>query len=155
MLVIVAIVRVLFVDTFTVKGDSMSPTINNGDYVVINRLAYAFSEPKRGDIVVVRPRDSMMKILKRVIGLPGERVVFDRNKIIVKKDRNDEGKILQEIYLTGDTTKYNSESFYDVIDPYEYFVLGDNRDVSIDSRRLGPIDKWSVKGKVVYVWHSS
>lgn len=152
LLAVAVIIRGTIFDTFAVKGDSMLPNIKDGDYVVINRLAYAFSEPKRGDVVVVRPRDSLMKIVKRVIGLPGERVAFDKDKIIIKENRGDVGKVLEEIYLKGDTTRGNQEVFYEVIDPYEYYTLGDNRDVSVDSRRLGPVDKWSIKGKVIFVF---
>ncbi len=130
----------------------MNPVIKDGNYVVVNRLAYAFSEPKRGDIIVVRPRDTLQKIVKRVIGLPGERIVFEGNKIVIKENREDTGKVLQEVYLAGDTTKNNEEVFYETIDPYEYYTLGDNRDVSVDSRRLGPVDKWSIKGKVIFIF---
>jgi len=152
-LLVAIIARVFFIDTFSVKGDSMSQTINDGDYVIINRLAYSFSEPKRGDIVVVRPRDSSKKILKRIIGLPGERIVFEKDKIVIKEDRDDSGKILKEEYIKGNSTKNNGEAFYEAIDPLEYFVLGDNRDVSIDSRQLGQVDKWSIKGKVIKIVH--
>ncbi len=152
-LAIAIVVRGLIMDSFSVKGDSMFPAIKDGDYIVINRLAYLFSEPKRGDIIVVRPRDSFSKIIKRVIGLPGDWVVFDGDKIIIKEERSNSGEILQEIYLNGDTTKDNAETFSETVDPYEYYVLGDNRDVSIDSRRLGAVDRWSIKGKVIFTLH--
>lgn len=150
-LLLAGIVRVFIVDIFPVKGDSMDPNVRNGDYIVVNRLAYIFSEPQRGDVVVARPRDSMTKVVKRIIGMPGERVFFDNDKIIIKDGRSDDGRILEEIYLAGTTTKLDQESFYETIDPFEYYVLGDSRNVSIDSRRFGSIDRWSIKGRVIYV----
>ncbi len=110
--------RIFVIEGFVVSGDSMEPTIHSGEFVFINKVAYWWTEPAHGDIVVVIPRIYPNKILKRVIGLPGER-------------------------LNGTTTSAI------VLDPKEYYVMGDNRNVSIDSRELGPIDKWSIKGKVI------
>lgn len=121
--VIAAILRVFVVEAFIVIGDSMSPTIRNGEYVFINRMAYVFSAPERGDIVIAKTRGGD-KVIKRVAGLPGDR------------------------HLTADgrggatTTRTN-------IDPKEYFLLGDNAELSIDSREVGPVDHWDIKGRVI------
>ncbi|MBI1974264.1 MAG: signal peptidase I [Candidatus Zambryskibacteria bacterium] len=109
-------IRVFVFEGFIVVGDSMEPTISSGDYVFINKLAFTFSKPERGDIVVTTSRDSKQKIIKRIAGMP------------------------EDEFSIG-TISTN-------IDPMEYFVLGDNLDVSIDSRKLGMIDSWDIKGKV-------
>lgn len=148
--VVVSILLRLFIfDVFIVKGDSMTPTIQDGDVVFINKTAYAFSTPKRGDIIVVIPRELGKKILKRVIGLPGERVEILENRVVIKKDRTDIGEVLREEYLDLPDTPDVGKTVLN-IDPREYFVLGDNRYMSIDSRELGPVDDWKIKGKVIF-----
>ncbi|MFH1473213.1 MAG: signal peptidase I [bacterium] len=144
---IALVMRVFVVEGFIVSGDSMSPAINSGDYVFVNKLAYWHSEPKRGEVVVALPRDYPRKILKRIIGLPGERFEIANGGIIIRDDRDDPGKLLKETYLEKSDVTTIGETLTQ-LDPEEYFALGDNREVSIDSRELGLIDKWDIKGKV-------
>ena len=145
--VVVVILRLFVFETFFVQGDSMAPTILSGELVFVNKLAYIHSEPKRGDIIVAVPRVYPGDVIKRVIGLPGEWFSIENNRIVIRNSRTDVGVNLDEAYLQfPDTpevgiTKWN-------IDPKEYFALGDNRAVSIDSRELGPVDIWSIKGRV-------
>lgn len=150
---IAVVVRAFFVDSFSVSGDSMAPTINNGEYVIINRLAYLFGQPKRGDIIVTQPRGSYKKIIKRIAGIPGDRLEISGTTLVIKKDRNDVGQVVESIdfsdlkgYVKQNSEQNNPTVF--TVDPYEYFVMGDNRAVSIDSRRLGATDAWDIKGKV-------
>ena len=152
--IIAVVIRVFVVDAFSVSGDSMSPTINDKEYVIINRTAYLFGQPKRGDIIVTQPRNSYKKIIKRIAGIPGDRLELFGTNVVIKKDRDDMGKIVESTdfsemnsYMKQNIGQEDTKVF--TVDPYEYFVLGDNRAVSIDSRRLGGIDAWSVKGKVV------
>lgn len=147
----VLILRTFIIDSFTVKGDSMSPTILSGDWVFVDRISYRFRNPGREDVIVVKPRTEEAKIIKRVIGLPGERIEIAGGKIQIKSDRQDEGKTLQESYLNlPDTPAIGITSIN--LDPKEYFVMGDNRYVSIDSRELGPVDDWSIKGRVFLIF---
>ncbi|HVU06900.1 MAG TPA: signal peptidase I [Candidatus Paceibacterota bacterium] len=145
---VVLFIRLFVFETFFVQGDSMSPTILSGQFVFVNRLAYIWSEPKRGDIVVAIPRVYPGRVVKRVIGLPGEWFSIENGAIVIRDSRTGKGVNLDEAYLKlpytpeVGTTRTN-------IDPKEYFALGDNRAESIDSRELGPIDLWSIKGKVV------
>lgn len=150
--IIAVLVRVFVIDAFSVNGDSMSPTVNNKEYVIINRMAYLFGQPERGDIVVTQPRNSYMKIIKRIAGIPGDRLEISNNVVFIKKDRNDIGMIVESIdfsemnsYMKQNTDLEDAKVY--TVDPYEYFVMGDNRSVSIDSRRLGSTDAWSIKGK--------
>ena len=142
------LIRVFVIEGFIVSGDSMMPTIDSGDYVFINKLAYWGREPSRGDIVVAIPRTYPNKVIKRIIALPGERFHIENNKVVISGDRTDPGVILTEIYLESSTTPAVGTTLIQ-LDPEEYFALGDNRQVSIDSRELGPLDKWDIKGKVI------
>ena len=146
----ISIVLRLFVfDVFIVKGNSMVPTIQSGDVVFIHKLAYAFGAPRRGDIIVAIPRTMREMVIKRVVALPGERVEILHNRVVIKKDRTDTGEVLKEEYLSLPDTPDVGETVLN-LDPEEYFVLGDNRYLSTDSRELGPIDGWKIKGKVVF-----
>jgi signal peptidase I len=146
--VIVLIIRLFVFEAFFVRGDSMAPTILGGDFIFVNKLAYVGDiEPERGDIIVAIPRVLPQKVVKRVLALPGERFEIVGERILIKDSRTDKGVTIDESYLefpnTPEVGKVKTN-----IDPEEYFVLGDNRDVSIDSRELGMIDRWDIKGKV-------
>lgn len=147
------ILRIFVIDTFLVKGNSMAPLVLENDYVFVSKFAYAFgSEPKRNDIIVSKFRAENPNAIKRVIGLPRERVEISPEKIVVKKNRDDAGVILPEdTYLALANFPLNGSTTI-TIDPQEYFILGDNRFVSTDSRELGPIDKWDIAGKVFLVF---
>lgn len=142
-----ALLRTFVVEGFIVRGDSMEPTIRSGDYIFVNKLGFAWQEPERGDIIVAKPRGEKFKIIKRVIGLPGERLAIENGRIIIRKERLEQGAALQEAYLKIPLTPSIGITLIE-LDPGEYFALGDNRTVSIDSRELGPIDIWHIKGKV-------
>ncbi len=151
--IIAVLVRVFVIDAFSVNGDSMAPTIKDKEYVIINRMAYLFGQPERGDIVVTQPRNSYMKIIKRIAGVPGDRLEISDGVVVIKKNRDDSGQIVKSIdfsemdsYMKQNTDLVDPKVY--TVDPYEYFVMGDNRSVSIDSRRLGSTDAWSIKGKV-------
>lgn len=142
-----AFIRTFVLEGFIVIGDSMEPTIHSGDYVFINKVAYWSSEPERGDIVVANsraPREE--KVIKRIIGMPGERFAIEKGAIVIRATRLEEGVILSEGYLTETSTPSVGITLIK-LDPKEYFALGDNRAVSIDSRELGPIDIWDIKGE--------
>ncbi len=147
----VAILRIFVIDSFVVSGDSMSPTILSGDYVFIDRISQYFRNFSREDIIVVNPRSDVARIIKRIIGLPGERVEIADGKVLIKSDRKDTGNILSEQYLNLPATPAIGLSTVQ-LDPKEYFIMGDNRYASIDSRELGPVDEWDIKGRVFFVF---
>ncbi|OGZ09529.1 MAG: signal peptidase I [Candidatus Lloydbacteria bacterium RIFCSPHIGHO2_02_FULL_51_22] len=150
--------RVFLIDTFFVSGNSMSPLIREHDYIFVNKFAYRFrGEPERNDVVVSRFRKDAFsdshspRTVKRVIGLPRERVEIMPEKVVIKKTRTDTGFALEETsYLALANLPLNGTSTV-VLDPEEYFLLGDNRFVSTDSRELGPVDKWNLDGKVFFI----
>src|SRR5581483_5434015 len=97
--VVVLVLRLFVFETFFVQGDSMSPTILSGEFVFVNKLAYLRSEPKRGDIIVAIPRVFPGRVIKRVIGLPGEWFSIENEHIVIRNSRTDEGVNLDEAYL--------------------------------------------------------
>ncbi len=143
----VVLIRLFVFEAFFVRGESMSPTIESGEFVLVNKLAYIWDEPKRGDIVVAVPRVYPGRVVKRIIGLPGEWFSIENERVVIKNSRTEESVNLDEAYLkfpdTPEVGKIKTN-----IDPQEYFALGDNRKMSIDSRELGLIDLWDIKGKV-------
>jgi len=131
--------------SFEIKQHSMEPTLYETDRVFINRLTYRFSSPHRGDIIIlVDPMGSQDDFVKRVIALPGEVISIENGKILINE------KLIKEPYLGSDRSIDNMGPIR--VPPNEYFVMGDNRSVSMDSRRFGPIAKQGILGKVVVLW---
>jgi signal peptidase I len=152
--IVTFLLRMFVIEGFVVKGDSMEPNIHSGDFIFINRLAYKFGSPKRSDVVVAIPRNMGIKVIKRIVGLPGERISIEAGKVVLRSSRFEEGKPLQEIYLeTANTPAVGITTIQ--LDPEEYFALGDNRAVSVDSRELGPLDLWEIKGRVIGLFRLS
>lgn len=143
-------IRIFVIDSFIVKGDSMTPSILPGDYVFVNRLAYRWGKPVlRSDVVVARFRRLQSEVIKRIVGLPGERVEIIPNQISIKKERTDAGDVVSEKeYLNLPNFATNGTTTIK-LDPQEYFLLGDNRFISTDSRELGPVDFFDIEGKVI------
>ena len=141
----VSFVRYFLFKPFYVKGESMVPNFQPSDYLIIDELSYRFRSPQRGEAIVFRAPMQVKKdyYLKRVIGLPGERIQVEDNKIIVFNQEHPKGVLVKEEYIVEDTP--GSVSY--VLGEDQYFVLGDNRDASYDSRRFGPIHKDAIVGR--------
>lgn len=144
------VIRTFFLDGFIVVGDSMAPAIQHGDYVFISKRAYSSREPVRGEVVVAQTREDNLRVVKRIIGMPGERFAIENDQVVIKVSRLDPGQIISEGYLNGATTTARGITLI-TLDPREYFALGDNRAVSLDSRDFGPVDIWDLKGRVFAV----
>lgn len=140
----IGLVRYFLFKPFYVKGQSMEPSFEERDYLIIDELSYRFREPQRGDVVVFHYQPTNDYFLKRIIGLPGERLKIDGNKVVVYNDAHPQGKVLPEAYLTEPTTG----SINITLGQDQYFVMGDNRDASFDSRRFGAIDREDIVGRV-------
>ena len=141
---IIIIIAVLLIRTFImtpalVEGSSMDNTLKDGQLVIINKYIYRFDDIKRFDIVVVNNKEENDKIIKRVIGLPGEIIQYNDNKLFVN------GKEIKTDFNIGRTGNFKI-----VCESDEYFVLGDNREVSKDSRLLGNFNKDDIVGRVKY-----
>lgn len=146
-LAIILPIRYFIIQPFYVKGASMEPNFYDKDYLIINELIYRLEEPKRGDIIVFRnPRNTEEFFIKRVIGLPHDKIKIYNNRVYLYNEENSDGVELKEYYLP-DGRETRGNEVIEVKDD-EYYVLGDNRDRSLDSRVFGPINKDSMVGKV-------
>lgn len=144
-LLIVLPVRWFIAQPFIVSGASMENTFHNNEYLIVDQLSYRLDDPKRGDVIVFRyPRDHSKFFIKRVIGLPGETVVIDGQSVTIINEANPEGLTLTEPYAAiGAKDNQTRQTLGDE----EYFVLGDNRDHSSDSRVWGVLHRDEIVGR--------
>ncbi len=151
-LVIVIPVRYYVIQPFYVKGESMEHTYKNGDYLIINEIGYRFGEPVRGDVVVLRPpNDPSDFYIKRIIGLPGERIQI-KDGFVYLLDENNNSTKMPEPYLSDDVITSDAVFTKDPVITLrddEYLVLGDNREHSTDSRIFGPVKRSALVGKTM------
>ncbi len=123
----------------------MLPGLHTDEYVLVNKVSYLFHAPERGDVIVFHyPRDTTQDYIKRVIGLPGDTVKVDASHVWV------DGVLLNEPYISAAFNPVQPQSWK--IPPDQYFVLGDNRPVSDDSRYWGDVPKDYIVGKAVLVY---
>lgn len=164
-LVIITPIRVFLFQPFFVEGASMEPNFKDGDYLIVNELGYKktavglndstffevnpFKELERGDIVVFRyPKDETKFFIKRIVGLPGEKVKVSEGRVTIFNTENPNGVLLDESEYLG----RGSVTIKDVtvqVKEDEYFVMGDNRSFSFDSRDWGPLKRNEIIGKVL------
>lgn len=148
-LVIIVPIRYFVIQPFYVKGASMEPNFYDHEYLVVDEISYRFNAPSRGDIVVFRyPRDPQEFFIKRIIGLPGEKIQIKEGKVFIYSNERPEGYELIEDYLDKNTKTYSLDSEVIELSSNEYFVLGDNRDSSKDSRSFGAVNRSFLIGKV-------
>lgn len=152
--IIFLLIRLFFIQPFLVEGESMWPTLNNGDYIIAEKLSYKLKEPQRGDIIVFHPpqtqfSDSNKIYIKRIIGLPFETVEIKNGKVYIYNSKHPEGIELKEPYLPKDFFTLGWQKRQ--LGKDEYFVLGDNRgpNKSSDSREWGPVLKNKIIGKAI------
>ena len=150
-LAIVLPIRYFLIQPFYVKGASMEPNFHDNEYLLTDKVSYRFGEPERGDVVVFKaPPTYKDEFIKRVIGLPGEEVMVKEGGIFVN------GQKINEPYLdSGVITKsgnVTSEGKALTVPEGSYFVLGDNRDHSLDSRSIGFINKSDITGRAWVIY---
>jgi len=146
-LLVVVVIRTYVFQPFLVRGDSMVPSFHSGDYLIVDELSYKFlRSPVRGEVIVFKfPGDETQKYIKRVIGLPGETVEIREGKVFVSM--GSEPKELEEPYLRQGTV---TEGFTELtLGNDEYFVMGDNREFSSDSRRWGTLPQEEIIGRAL------
>jgi signal peptidase I len=143
-IVIVVPIRVFVAQPFIVSGSSMYPTFNNGDYLIVDELSYRLGEIRRNDVVIFRyPEEPSKFFIKRIIGLPNETVSIQQNIIkIIKQDG--EQIILNEPFIEN---QLNDGATFIELKDEEYFVMGDNRNKSSDSRYWGPVKRNLIIGQ--------
>lgn len=147
-LAIILPIRYFLIQPFYVKGASMEPTFDDHEYLIIDELSYRFRAPVRGEVVVFRyPLDPRQYFIKRVVGLPGEKIRVSDSAVVIVNAENLDGFALDESeYLAPGTITHGDRTIELGAD--EYFVLGDNRSASLDSRTFGPLPLKHVVGRV-------
>lgn len=142
----IALVRYYLFKPFYVKGASMEPNFYDHEYLIIDEVTYRFNEVKRGDVIVFKyPENPKEYFLKRIIGLPGERIKVAGGQVTVYNEAHPEGLTIQESYVPKDIVTEGEKII--VLGSDEFFVLGDNRENSYDSRRFGPVDRNLIVGR--------
>ena len=153
--VLLALLVLCFIQPTIVRQSSMEETFFDGDYLIVSKQSYAFSEPKRGDVITFKSDLELGKsgnrkiLIKRVIGLPGDTVRIQDGDVYINEER------LVEEYTGGQYTEAEDFPFEGVdleVPEGSYYCLGDNRDVSVDSRdsSVGFVSKDDIQGKVVF-----
>ncbi len=139
-------IRYFLIQPFYVKGASMEPNYFDHEYLIIDEISYRFDDPERGEIVVFRyPENPSEFFIKRVIALSGETIEITDGKVIIYNNDNPSGVVLDEAYLDVEQTFGKKRVS---LNEDEFFVLGDNRDKSLDSRTFGPIRRSDIVGRV-------
>lgn len=145
-LAIIIPIRYYLIQPFIVRGSSMEPNFFDGEYLIVDEISYRFEGPERGDVVVFKyPKDNTQYYIKRVIGLPQETVEIFQGKIIIYNNKYPEGNEMSESYLINIETPGDMKIS---IPGGNYFVLGDNRRASSDSRIWGLLPQNNIVGKV-------
>ena len=139
-------IRYFLIQPFYVKGASMEPNFLDHEYLIIDELSYRFRQPDRGEVVVFRyPRNPSDFFIKRVLGLPGETIEISDGIITIYNMQHPNGIKISEPYL-GDVRTLGTKRV--TLSSDEFYVMGDNREESMDSRSFGPVDKGYLIGRV-------
>ncbi|HQU08059.1 MAG: signal peptidase I [Parcubacteria group bacterium 21-54-25] len=143
--VVVVPIRLFVAQPFVVDGSSMLPTFQNGNYLIVDELTYDFSKPQRGDVIVFRyPGDPSIFYIKRIIGLPNETITIKNGQVTITEP-DGASQTLKEPFISAKDMAYNIKR---TLGPTQYFVMGDNRPESSDSRVWGPLPANDIIGRV-------
>jgi len=152
-LAIVIPVRMLLFQPFVVKGDSMEPNYHSGDYLIIDELSYRLRDPQRGEVIVFKyPLNPSYRYIKRIIALPNETIELKNGEVYVSRANGEAQKIDESLYINEETReKWKKMLVYGplTLNTDEYFVMGDNRNNSSDSRVWGVLPVKNITGKVL------
>jgi signal peptidase I len=145
-LIVIVGIRSFVIQPFFVSGKSMEPNFHDGDYLIIDELSYKLGEPKRGDVIIFHyPNNPKEFYIKRIIALPGEKIKIENNKITVYSVSSPNGIELDEAYIPSETL--TTGEYLRELKNDEYYVLGDNRTASADSRVWGILQEHFIVGK--------
>lgn len=144
-LLIVVPIRMFIAQPFIVSGASMQETFHNGEYLIVDQVSYHLHSPERGDVVIFRyPKDPSKYFIKRIIGVPGDTITIEDSTVTIVNEENPDGFILNEPYIKS---MRPGVTITEELGDREYFVMGDNRDESSDSRVWGVLQEERIIGK--------
>jgi len=142
-------IRFFVAAPYIVSGSSMEPNFYDWHYLIVDRVSYHITDPHRGDVVVLDlPEDTTRALIKRIIGLPGETIVLSGPNVTIVNTQHPQGFTLKEPYLDPNDIG-GATNMRITLKPGEYFVLGDNRKVSADSRLWGTLPRADIVGRVL------
>jgi signal peptidase I len=150
-LVIVVPIRYFIFQPFIIQGVSMEPNFQHNNYLIVDQLSYRFREPKRGEVIILRcPEKTGHLYVKRIIGLPGETIEIRDGRVIILNQQKRKTLDETSFLFSGLETSGNVK---EILAENEFFVLGDNRPLSSDSRHWGPLQRKDIIGRVfLRVW---
>lgn len=144
-IIIVVPIRMFVAQPFIVSGASMETTFHSGEYLIVDQLSYHFEKPTRGEVIIFRyPRDPKKYFIKRVIGLPGDTVTIENGIVTITNEANPTGFVIDEPYAEAMPP---APKLVETLGEREYFVMGDNRDESSDSRAWGVLQEERIIGR--------
>lgn len=144
-LLIVVPIRMFIAQPFIVSGASMQETFHNGEYLIVDQVSYHLHAPERGDVVIFRyPKDPSKYFIKRIIGVPGDTITIEDSNVTIVNEENPDGFVLNEPYIKS---MRPGVTITEELGDREYFVMGDNRDESSDSRVWGVLQEERIIGK--------
>lgn len=152
-IIIVKLAQTFIIQPFIVDGGSMIPTFHNKEFLLVDKISYRLGDPNRGDVAIFKLYEGANDqyggkyLIKRIIGLPGERVSIKDGVTTIYNKENPEGFVLNESYVTYKDIYKNVDI---TLDEGHYFMMGDNRTQSYDSRDWGPLDEENLKGQVLF-----
>ena len=150
LLVLFLILRYLLLQPFLIDGSSMEPNFHDKEYLLIEKASYHITAPKRGDVVIFRPPNNLESFyIKRIVGIPEDRVIIKDGRITILNSKHPNGAIMIESYLPKEQ---KTEKNLDILlNQGQFFVLGDNRNNSSDSREFGPVPRDNISGRAFFV----
>jgi signal peptidase I len=144
---IMIVFRFFVAEPFVVSGKSMEPNFHDNEYLIINKVGYRIGEPQRGDAIVFHyPKERSQYFIKRIVGLPGEKVKVEDGRVLIYNEEYPQGRVLNEPYTASQNVTFGPNEVIS-LGSEEYFVLGDNRLQSSDSRVWGILPKKDIVGK--------
>jgi signal peptidase I len=152
-IIVVKLVQGFLIQPFIVDGGSMLPTYHSEEFLLVDKLSYLLHPPKRGDVMIFKLYENSNNpyqgkhLIKRVIGLPNERVVVNNGVTTIYNKENPKGFVVVEPFVTYKDLHKNVDI---TLDDHHYFMMGDNRAQSYDSRDWGPLDSVNIKGQVLF-----
>lgn len=152
-IIVVKLIQGFLIQPFIVDGGSMLPTYHHGEFLLVDKLSYMIREPHRGDVMIFKLYENANNpyqgkhLIKRVIGLPKERVKVENGVTTIYNEKNPNGFVIDEPFVSYKDTHKNIDI---TLDSTHYFMMGDNRAQSYDSRDWGPLDDKDIKGQVLF-----